>query len=85
MPDDTLTVVANAVMQQVRDAGGANAKGDLLASLPVYLDAAEVCLLQTQLNRQSVIHVELQHRPGERRVGVRVAAPLRRGGTGWRP
>ena len=78
MPDDTLTVVAAMVMQHIRDAGGPNAKGDLLVPLPVYLDAVEVRRLQTHINEGSVLYVELQHRPGERRVGVQFAVPPRR-------
>jgi hypothetical protein len=78
MGQDALTKVADVVLQQVRNAGGTIAEGDLLVSLPVYLDAIEVHLLQMEVNRRSGLSVELQHRPGERRVGVRLALPPRR-------
>ncbi len=78
MGQDALTKVADVVLQHVRNAGGTIAEGDLLVSLPVYLDAIEVHLLQMEVNRRSRLYVELQHRPGERRVGVRLALPPRR-------
>jgi hypothetical protein len=74
MADNTLAVLADAVLQQVRDAGVAAGKEDLLVSLPAYLDATDIRLLQREVNRRSATHVELQHRPGERRVGVRLIA-----------
>src|SRR3954469_23166022 len=74
---DTLTAYADAVLQQVRDAGAATGEGSFLVSLPTYLDAAEVRLLQMEVNRQAGIDVELQHRPGERRVGVQLVGPRR--------
>jgi hypothetical protein len=70
MGQDALTKVADVVLQQVRNSGSTIAEGDLLVSLPVYLDATEVHLLQMEVNRRSGLYVELQHRPGERRVGV---------------
>jgi hypothetical protein len=85
MAHDALTVLADAVVQHVRDAGGILAKGDLLVSLPIYLDAAEVRLLQMEVNRRSDYSVELQHRPGERRVSVRLAGLQRCVGNSWRP
>jgi len=78
MGRDALTIVANAVLQQVRDAGAALGDDHLLVSLPAYLDAIEIHLLQMEINRHSVLSVELQHRPGERRVGVRLMMPPRR-------
>ena len=74
MAHNTLTVLADAVLQQVRDAGIAAGKEDLLVSLPTYLDATDIRLLQMEVNRRSPTHIELQHRPGERRVGVRLIA-----------
>jgi len=71
MGRDALTVFANAVLQQVRDAGATVTEGMLLVWLPAYLDAAEVQLLEMEINRHSAMYVELQHRPGERRLGVR--------------
>jgi hypothetical protein len=78
MSRDALTVFADAVLQHVRDAGAAIGETSLLVALPTYLDATEVHLLQMEVNRRSVISVELQHRPGERRVGVRLVASGRR-------
>jgi hypothetical protein len=72
MDRDTLTALADAVLQQIHDVGSALHEDSLLVLLPAYLDATEVRLLQTEVNRRSVSHVELQHRPGERRVGVRL-------------
>ena len=74
MSRDALAVLADVVLQQVRDAGVAAAKEDLLVSLPAYLDATDIRLLQLEVNRRSDIRIELQHRPGERRVGVRLIA-----------
>jgi hypothetical protein len=74
MSRDALAVLADVVLQQVRDAGVAAGKEDLLVSLPAYLDATDIRLLQREVNRRSATHVELQHRPGERRVGVRLIA-----------
>jgi hypothetical protein len=74
MSRDTLTAFADAVLQQIHDAGSAIHEDSFLVSLPAYLDASEVRLLQTEVNRRSVTHVELQHRPGERRVRVRLVA-----------
>ena len=78
MSRDTLRVFADALMQQIRDAGVAAGDGSFLVSLPAYLDATEVRLLQMEVNRRSAISIELQHRPGERRVGVRLVASQRR-------
>jgi hypothetical protein len=78
MARDTLTAFADAVLQQVRDAGATTGESSFLVSLPAYLDAAEIRLLQMEVNRQSVLDVELQHRPGERRVGVRLVGSRRR-------
>jgi hypothetical protein len=79
MSRDTLTAFADAVLQQVRDANAATGEGSFLVSLPAYLDAAEVRLLQMEVNRWAVIDVELRHRLGERRVEVRlVRSRLRR-------
>ena len=72
MSRDTLTAFADAVLQQVRDGGAATGEGSFLVALPAYLDAAEVRLLQMEVNRRAVIDVELRHRPGERRVEVRL-------------
>jgi len=72
MSRDALAVLADVVLQQVRDAGVAAGKEDLLVSLPAYLDATDIHLLQREVNRRSATPVELQHRPGERRVGVRL-------------
>ena len=74
MGRDTLMAFADAVLQQLRDARAATDEGSFLVSLPAYLDATEVRFLQTEVNRRSVTHIELQHRPGERRVGVRLVA-----------
>ncbi len=74
MSRDTLTSFADAVLQQILEAGTAILEDNFVVSLPAYLDAAEVRLLQTEVNRRSVTHIELQHRPGERRVGVRLVA-----------
>ena len=74
MGHDTLMAFADAVLQQIRDAGAAIHEESFLVSLPAYLDVTEVHLLQMEVNRRSVTHVELQHRPGERRVGVRLVA-----------
>ena len=82
---DALTAVADVVLQHVRNSSGAIAEGDLLVALPTYLDAAEVRLLQMEVNRHAGFAVELQHRPGERRVGVRLAVLPRRVGNGRRP
>ena len=79
MAHDTLTAFADAVLQQVRTASAPTDEGTFLVSLPAYLDAAEVRLLQMEVNRRAVIDVELRHRPGERRVEVRlVGSRLRR-------
>ena len=79
MSRDTLTAFADAVLQQVRTASAPTDEGTFLASLPAYLDAAEIRLLQMEINGRSVLDVELQHRPGERRVEVRlVRSRLRR-------
>jgi hypothetical protein len=78
MARDTPTVFADAVLRQLRAADETTNEGIVLVSLPAYLDATEVHLLQTELNRHSAMYIELQHRPGERRVGVRLVAPLRR-------
>ena len=72
MSRDALAVLADVVLQQVRDAGVAAAKEDLLVSLPAYLDATDIHLLQLEVNRRAANDVKLQHRPGERRVGVRL-------------
>lgn len=77
MSDDALTVFADAVLQQFWEAGAIH-EGSVLVSLPAYLDATEVYLLQMEINRHSALYLELQHRPGERRVEVRCAAPPRR-------
>src|SRR5205085_2653313 len=53
MGRDTLSAFADAVLQQVRDASAATGEGSFLVSLPAYLDAAEVRLLQIEVNRQS--------------------------------
>jgi hypothetical protein len=79
MAHDTLTAFADAVLQQVRTASAPTGEGTFLVSLPAYLDVAEVRLLQMEVNRRAVIDVELRHRPGERRVEVRlVGSRLRR-------
>ena len=72
MGRDTLTVVADAVLQHIRDAGSAIREESFLVSLPTYLDATEVHLLQMEVNRRSVSYVELQHRP-RRAAGGRAA------------
>src|SRR6266487_2377874 len=69
-----LAVLADAVLEQVRNASADISEADLLVSLPAYLDATDIRLLQMEVNRRSLAHVELQHRPGERRVGVRLIA-----------
>lgn len=79
MARDTLMAFADAVLQQLCDASATTGEGTFLVSLPAYLDVAEVRLLQTEVNRRAVIDVELRHRPGERRVEVRlVGSRLRR-------
>ena len=78
MAHDTLTAFADAVLQQVRTASAPTGEGTFLVSLPAYLDADEVHRLQMEINQRSVLSVELQHRPGERRVGVRLMMPPRR-------
>jgi hypothetical protein len=74
MSSDRLTAFADAVLQQILDAGSTILEDNLVVSLPAYLDAAEVRLLQMEVNRWSVTHIQLQHRPGERRVEVRLVA-----------
>jgi hypothetical protein len=79
MAHDTLTAFADAVLQQVRTANAPTDEGTFLVSLPAYLEAAEIRLLQMEINRRSVLDVELQHRLGERGVEVRlVRSRLRR-------
>ncbi len=74
-----LTMLADAVLEQVRNASADISEADLLVSLPAYLDATDIRLLQMEVNRRSPTHIELQHRPGERRVGVRfISSRLRR-------
>ena len=72
MGHEALTEVAEAVLQHIRNAGGVNAEGLFLVALPVYLDAEEVHRLQLEVNRRSATYVKLEHRPGERRVGVQL-------------
>ena len=74
-----LAVLADALLEQVRTASANISEADLLVSLPAYLDATDIRLLQIEVNRRSLAHIELQHRPGERRVGVRlISSRLRR-------
>ena len=84
MSRDALTAVADVVLQHLRNSSGAVAEGELLVALPTYLDAAEIRLLQMEVNRHAGFSVELQHRPGERRVGVRLVGLQRRVGSGRR-
>lgn len=79
MERDTLEVLADVVLEHLYAAGVAASETGFLVSLPAYLDAAEVRLLQMEVNRRAVIDVELRHRLGERRVEVRaVRSRLRR-------
>jgi len=73
-----LSEVTNAVFQQIQDAGMAACKEGLLISLPVYLDATEVQLLQMELNSYTRVSLEIRHRPGERRVWVQLASERNR-------
>lgn len=75
MSQDALSVLADTMLQHIREAAATIAEGDFVVSLPVYLDAQEVHLLQLKVNRRSRLYFELQHRPGERRVGVRLILP----------
>ena len=78
MSRDTLTVIANVVLQHLGDASAKTGETDILVALPIYLDATDVQFLQLEVNRRSAIFIELQHRPGERRVGVRLFPARRR-------
>ena len=71
-------LLVDAVLQQVRNADVTMNEGCLLVSLPAYLDTTEVQRLQTEINQWSAIFIALQHRPGERRIGVRLLRSQRR-------
>jgi hypothetical protein len=72
MERNTLGVLADVVLEHLHDAGVAAAEAGFLIALPAYLDATELSFLQLEVNRRAANHVTFQHRPGERRVGVRV-------------
>src|SRR6266496_2785661 len=72
MERDTLAVLADVLLEHIHDAGVAAVEAGFLIALPAYLDETELCLLQMEVNRRSANDVKLQHRPGERRVGVRL-------------
>jgi hypothetical protein len=72
MERDTLGVLADVVLEHLHDAGVAAGEAGFLVALPVYLDATELSRLQREVNRRAAHDVTLQHRPGERRVGVRL-------------
>ena len=72
MEGDTLTVLADVVLEQLYDAGIAAREAGILVALPTYLDETELYLLQLEVNRRAANYVKLEHRPGERRVGVRL-------------
>jgi hypothetical protein len=72
MERDTLALLADLVLEQLHDAGVAAGEVGFLVKLPAYLDETELYLLQLEVNRRSANDVKLQHRPGERRVGVRL-------------
>jgi hypothetical protein len=72
MERDTLEVLADVVLEHLYDAGVAASETGFLVALPAYLDETELSFLQLEVNRRAANHVTLQHRPGERRVGVRV-------------
>ena len=78
MGPDILAVLVDAVLQQVRNADATMSEESFLVSLPAYLDATEVQRLQTEINQWSVVFIALQHRPGERRIGVRLRRSRRR-------
>jgi hypothetical protein len=73
---DTLSDIANAVLEHLHVARAATSETDFLVALPTYLDATDVHFLQLEVNRWSTISIQLQHRPGERRVGVRLHPAL---------
>ncbi len=72
MERDTLAVLADVVLEHLHDAGGTAGEAEFLVALPAYLDATELSRLQQEVNRRAANEVTLQHRPGERRVGVRL-------------
>jgi hypothetical protein len=72
MERDTLAVLADLVLEHLHDTGVAAGEAGFLVKLPAYLDETELYLLQLEVNRRTANDVKLQHRPGERRVGVRL-------------
>jgi hypothetical protein len=72
MERDTLAALADLVLEHLYDASVAAGETGLLVALPTYLDETEVYLLQLEVNRHAANYVKLEHRPGERRVGVRL-------------
>ncbi len=78
MGRDTLSEIVSAVLEHLHAARAATGETDFLVALPTYLDATDVHLLELEVNRWSTISIELQHRPGERRLGVRLHPALRR-------
>jgi hypothetical protein len=72
MERDNLTTIAEVVLKQLYDKRTAAVEADILVTLPIYLDATDIHFLQMEVNWWSSISIELQHRPGERRVGVRL-------------
>jgi hypothetical protein len=69
---DRLAVLADVVLEHLQDAGTAAGEAGFLVALPAYLDEIELSLLQLEVNRRAASYVKLEHRPGERRVGVRL-------------
>src|SRR5690348_11982224 len=67
---DTLALLADVVVQHLHDVSVAAGEAGFLVTLPTYLDETELSLLQLEVNRRSATYVKLEHRPGERRVGV---------------
>jgi hypothetical protein len=72
MERDTLGVLADVLLEHLYDAGVAAGEAGFIVALPAYLDATELHFLELEVNRRAANHVTLQHRPGERRVGVRL-------------
>jgi hypothetical protein len=72
MEGDTLGMLADVVLDQLHKAGSAAGEAGLLIRLPAYLDETELYFLQMEVNRRAANYVKLEHRPGERRVGVRI-------------
>jgi hypothetical protein len=70
--DGTLATLANVVLEHLHKVGVAVGEAGFLITLPAYLDETELYFLQLEVNRRASNDVKLEHRPGERRVGVRL-------------